>query len=188
MTIRLEGIWDKGFAFDLHSVSSTYLGVNEYGRDQFHTVRTPMGELVHSLKYKSNKGAVIEIVNLLTSKIHGFETFDAIVPCPPTNSRTWQPVEEIAKELGNRFQVKFINALKKEAGQTQVKDIDPAERERILSESIKLNGNFDFSDQKILLIDDLYQSGSTLSASTSVLKIQGRAKTVYVLAMTKTRG
>jgi competence protein ComFC len=188
MTIPLEGIWDKGLAFDLHSVSSTYLGVNEYGRNQFHTVRTPMGELVHSLKYNSHKEAVIEIIDLLISKISGFETFDAIIPCPPTKLRNWQPVEEIAKELGKRFHVKVINALVKEAGQTQVKDIDPAERERLLSESIKLNGNHDFSNQKLLLVDDLYQSGSTLSASTSVLKAQGKAQIVYVLTMTKTRG
>jgi competence protein ComFC len=48
MTIELNGNWDKGLAFDVHSLSSTYLGPNEFGHDQWDTTRTEMGALVHN--------------------------------------------------------------------------------------------------------------------------------------------
>lgn len=43
MVVTLEGLWDKGFAYDVHTVNSAHLGLNEYGHDMFETQRTPMG-------------------------------------------------------------------------------------------------------------------------------------------------
>jgi len=31
MTIELQGNWAKGMAFDVHTLSSTYLGADEFG-------------------------------------------------------------------------------------------------------------------------------------------------------------
>jgi predicted amidophosphoribosyltransferase len=45
----------------------------------------------------------------------------------------------------------------------------------------------DLSEKKILLIDDLFDTGSTLSVATEVLYAAGNAKTVCVLTLTKTR-
>ena len=40
---------------------------------------------------------------------------------------------------------------------------------------------------KILLVDDLYRSGTTLRVATDLLKTTGKAEKVSVLTMTKTR-
>lgn len=188
MVIPLEGIWDKGVAFDFHIEESTHLGVDESGRNRFDTKRTQMGELVYQLKYKRDRDAAKQIVELLTS-LRGIEKINVIVPCPATKNRPWQPVEEIAKELGKKYGIPIINALKKDDSNSQIKDIDdPAERQKLLIESIKLTDDYDFSDKNVLLLDDLYQTGSTLSICTSVLKDQAKAKRVSVLTMTKTKG
>jgi predicted amidophosphoribosyltransferase len=39
----------------------------------------------------------------------------------------------------------------------------------------------------ILLLDDLYRSGATVSAISNLLKHQGKAKAVRLLTLTKTR-
>ena len=187
MVIQLEGIWDKGFAFDLHTESSVLVGTNPFGHPQFETKRTEMGEMVFLLKNRGHRDLAPKIVDLLTSSFKIFD-FDAFIPCPATKKRSWQPVEEIVNELGKRFSVPVIHALKNDADGPQIKDIDdPAEREKLLLESIQLSGNDDFTGQKLLLVDDLYQSGSTLSVATKVLKEQAKASKVCVLTMTKTR-
>ncbi len=41
--------------------------------------------------------------------------------------------------------------------------------------------------KRILLFDDLYQSGSTLNTVSRLLKKEGRARAVYALTLTRTR-
>ena len=41
--------------------------------------------------------------------------------------------------------------------------------------------------KEILLFDDLYRSGATVSAITNLLKKDGKAKTVRLLTLTRTR-
>ena len=50
MTIEIEGNWAKGLAFDVHTLSSTYLGPNEFGHDQWENTRSEMGELLYKLE------------------------------------------------------------------------------------------------------------------------------------------
>ena len=72
MAIKLEGNWDKGFAYDVHTLDSVYLGTDEFGHDQFKNTRSEMGELVFRLKYRYDKYTTKNIVDLL-SKYKGIE-------------------------------------------------------------------------------------------------------------------
>jgi len=65
MAITLEGNWKSGKAYDLHTVSSTHLGKDEFGHDRFDNTRSAMGELLYQLKYQHDKTKVSEIVTLL---------------------------------------------------------------------------------------------------------------------------
>ena len=189
MSIEIKGRWKKGFAHDVHTLSSVYMGVDEYGHDQWDTTRSEMGELVYQLKYQGNTSVVTKIVDLL-GKYKGLETMDAIIPIPSTNKhRVTQPVYVIARELGRRLDVPVIeDALEKSSGGPQLKNVeDPDEREELLKEYMTLTGNHDLSGLNILLLDDLYRSGSTLAAATDILYDQANCKNVYVLTMTKTR-
>ena len=64
MTIRIPGNWKKGFAYDIHTLDSVYLGVDEYGHDRWENTRSEMGELLYDLKYHGHSG--VEDVFVLT--------------------------------------------------------------------------------------------------------------------------
>jgi predicted amidophosphoribosyltransferase len=189
MTIELKGNWKNGFAFDVHTLDSVYLGVDERGHDRWENTRSEMGQLLYDLKYHSDKSAVKKIVDLL-DKFKGLETMDCIIPIPATNSqRKIQPVLEIAKELGSRIRVPvFDGVLTKKKGGVELKNLeDPDKRRELLKETLVLSDKHDISDQNVLLVDDLYRSGATLSAATEILYEKASVKNVYVLTMTKTR-
>jgi competence protein ComFC len=189
MAITLEGNWKSGKAYDLHTVSSTHLGTDEFGHDRFDNTRSEMGELVYKLKYKHDKSSVDKIVELL-DKIGGIETFDFIIPIPPTNkSRPIQPVELIAVALGKKRGITVVTDALSNDGDEELKGItDPIARNELLEAALKLNApDSKYSGKKVLLVDDLYRSGATLRVATDLLYKQGKAAQVSVLTMTKTR-
>lgn len=188
MVVTLEGNWKSGKAYDLHTVASTYLGPNEFGHDQFETTRSVMGDLVYQLKYQSDKSALPKIVELL-DEIKGIENFDYLVPIPPTKkNRPIQPALLIADALGARRGVKVLPSLLINSGDEELKGVtDPVARIELLRNALKLDPNQNVSGKKLLLVDDLYRSGSTLSIATELLYREGKASRVSVLTMTKTR-
>jgi predicted amidophosphoribosyltransferase len=178
-----------GRAFDVHTLSSTYLGPNESGYAQYENVRSEMGELIYRLKYRQDKSTLPTIVTLL-DKIKGVEQFDYIMPIPPTDkSRPFQPVTEIALALGKHRGVRVLpDFLAKAAGGKPLKNVDdPEDREKLLQESFSIEGKELLSGKKVLLVDDLYRSGATLRVATDLLLKKAKVEKVSVLTMTKTR-
>ena len=189
MVITLEGNWRTGKAYDLHTVSSAHLGIDQFGHDRWETNRSEMGELVYQLKYKQDVSSVDRIVTLL-DQIGNIESFDFIVPIPPTKkNRPIKPVELIALALGRRRNVAVVTGALINDGSEELKEItDPVARNELLEAALKLSAPADlFQAKKVLLVDDLYRSGSTLHVATDLLYKQGKAAHVCVLTMTKTR-
>ena len=189
MGIKIHGNWKKGIALDLHTKSSEYLGLDEFGHDRFETIRTEMGELVYKLKYKSDLSVVPQIVNAIV-KIGGIEKMDYIIPVPPSNiHRRFQPVFIIAEELSRKIDVELAMDLILKIRETpELKNItDDKERDNITRDAFSLNDTYDLSGLKVLILDDLYRSGTTLRAITSLLYEEGKVKNVYVVTLTKTR-
>ena len=58
----INGKWREGYALDIHTISSTPLGHNEFGRMQFDTKYSEIGDLLYKLKYNGDKRVVPEIV------------------------------------------------------------------------------------------------------------------------------
>jgi competence protein ComFC len=185
MVISLEGNWRAGKAYDLHTMDSTYLGADELGHDRFDNTRSEMGELLYRLKYRGDKSATERMVELLDG-IEGIENFDCIIPVPATKKdREYQPVDAIAEALGKRRGIKgeLVNE-----GDDELKGItDPVARNELLENALNLAGSVDLSGKRVLLVDDLYRSGSTLRVATMILYEHGGADDVCVLTMTKTR-
>ncbi|MEN9433477.1 MAG: hypothetical protein RLZZ422_1066 [Pseudomonadota bacterium] len=189
MTIELKGNWKLGFAYDVHTLDSTYLGVDEHGHNAWQTTRSEMGELVYRLKYQGDISILPDIIELL-SKFKGLESMDVIVPVPSSNkNRRVQPVDAIAKALSEKLNVRLgLDVLVKHKGSEELKNIDdPQQRLKLLSEQLELNNMAQVMGKNVLLVDDLYRSGSTLSVATDLLYKHAKVKDVFVLVMTKTR-
>jgi predicted amidophosphoribosyltransferase len=188
MAHRLEGNWKNGLAYDLHTLSSIYLGEDEFGHNIYDTTRSEMGELVYQLKYKYDKSVVERILNLLLN-IKGFENMDCIIAIPPSNlHRQYQPVFLIATALGAKLNIPvYLDCLIKNPNEELKNVTDSTLRYNLLKQSMQISQKYNLANQNILLVDDLYRSGSTLRVATELIYENCNANNVFVLTMTKTR-
>lgn len=186
--IKIEGNWDVGYALDLHVKSSDFLGYDEFGHPQYNTIRTKLGELVYKLKYGHDKTVLDDIISIICNSFT-FKSIDVIIPVPPSKTlRVFQPVVEIARRLGNDLGIQVLtNAVLKVKSTSELKNVSTFEEKySILKDAFKIGDISLIRNKTILLLDDLYQSGATLTAITELLKKGGVSK-VKVLTLTKTR-
>lgn len=189
--IQLQGNWKKGLALAVHTIKSVYSGVDEYGRNQYDTTRSEIGQLVYQLKYQKDNSVIHSLVNHIIQSVKDIkiETMDYIVPVPPSRIRDIQPVMLIAHALGKKVNVPVLtNILKKSDRKKEKKNVDDSnEKVSSLRNLFELSTNTVITNKNILLVDDLYDSGETLQAITDILYKKACVKDVYVLTMTKSR-
>jgi len=180
----IDGPWTEGFVLDAHVVSTRPIGyIGEHLR--FDIVRSPLGELVYRLKY--DHGSPIDIVGTAVAFIedrwHG--ALDCVVFPPPSLYRTKQPVAVIAEGVASALHVPLVtDALVKPVATPQMKTVPIPERVPLLSATIH-RGNDSVKDKRVLLIDDMWETGSTLRRVAEVLGYLGAAE-VRALVMTRT--
>lgn len=190
MAIILKGNWDYGVALDIHTTTSTLSGYDAEGRPQFDTKRSEMGELLYDFKYKKNADSLNKIIEKIKESIKHLNNFNFIIPVPPSNtSRAYQPVYLLGKALSEEYKIPYLQDAIINKNSIELKSIiDFDARVEILKQSISFNNNYkSIGNSHVLLIDDLFRSGATLSVITDVLKINAKVKSVKVLVLTKTR-
>ena len=186
---KITGAWEQGYSLDRHTVSSTMTGYNEYGHPEFDTKRSPIGELVYRLKYKSDSKAIEPIVQTVKDFLSGWDIHpNLLVPVPPSNvARRNQPVIEIARRLSQITGLQLgEQCVKKVKKTSQLKDgADFDEKVEVLKDAFEISE--DVAGKKILIFDDLYDSGATMNTIAEGLWKKG-ARSVYALTLTRTRG
>jgi competence protein ComFC len=99
---EVQAAWTRGWALDVHTTSSQFLGYNDQGHPQFDTIRSPLGELVYQLKYGGQRKAV-EVAAVMSAffdnKPNALAKIDLVVPMPASTARAVQPVVEVAEAL-----------------------------------------------------------------------------------------
>lgn len=190
---KIDGVWDMGFVLDLHTKSSTLLGYDEFGHEVFDTKRSELGELLYKLKYKGDRSVLNDIlycvIEFLQKKWKIIDSLNLIVPMPPSNtSRPSQPVIDLARGISSKTGIRLAeDALVKIRETPQLKDIHAYQQRIDILEGVFKTKKSVTQGKTLLLLDDLYRSGATLNIASQVLRQQGNAKTIYVLALTKTR-
>lgn len=188
---QIHGTWDIGFSLDKHTLNSVYLGEDEYGHPRFDTTRSEAGETLYQLKYQSK----FENVPLLGEQLYislssAFTSASLILPMPASKTRSRQPVTELARDLAARMKIPCVeNLLVKNTVTAAMKDIaDRSEKIRQLKESFSINdvlendGTYD-----VLIVDDLFDSGSSLEAATYTLRGYAKIRNVYAVTVTRKR-
>lgn len=187
---EISGVWALGLSLDKHTTSSTPIGYNNFGHMQFDTVRPEAGEALFQLKYRSDYSQVPLIAQQMVasfSKI--FSSVNLVIPMPPSKARPRQPVVEIAQEYARLTGIPcYENLLVKTSDTPPMKDI--ATREEKVStlmgaltvcDVLKDNGN------DVLIIDDLFDSGSSLEAATNILRGYIKIRNIFVATVTRKR-
>ncbi|SRR6266540_2022390 len=181
----IEGPWDEGFVLDRHVISSRPIGyVGEHM--QFETTRSPLGELVYQLKYRSGKPDDIVETAVAFIRQRWSGVIDCVVPPPPSLHRTKQPAVLIAEGIATGLGVPtLVSAAIKATATQQMKNVPLHERTPLLSAAIQ-TGSDSVQGRRVLLVDDLWETGSTLRRVAEVLRQMG-APEIKALAMTRTK-
>jgi competence protein ComFC len=181
------GPWTDGYALHVHMLRSTFTGYNPFGHRTFENVRSPVGELLYQLKYHNDQTAVDQLAEAAAGFLKTWNPpLDAIVPVPPSVPRISQPVIAIATALADRAHVPlWAMCLSKVKKTPQLKDIvEYDKRTEALKDAFTVAAE-QTAGKNLLLFDDLFGSGATVSHIVEVMKNQGRATAVFVLTLTK---
>ncbi|MBJ3813698.1 ComF family protein [Shimwellia pseudoproteus] len=185
---QINGRWDLGYAMDKHIVSSIYIGDNEYGHPQFETNRTPAGEALYRLKYRADWEQIAPLAHYLKQHaIPLFHHIGFIVPMPASTPRERQPVTEIARALGSLANIPcFDNLLVKAPGDVSLKNLNTREEKMAAIENAFSVNPVIANDGRwnVLLIDDLYHTGTTAEAACMALRRYTKVDNIYVAALT----
>jgi predicted amidophosphoribosyltransferase len=173
----LKGPWLAGWALDYHS---RYVGSD--------FVRSVVGDIVYRYKYKGEHSLVTEIAYRLTDFIDkhpDLQKPDTIIPIPPSTSRAFDPVTQLAQAVASHLDIPAeINTLVKTRPTRPQKELNSlAAKQSNVSGAFCLCGSV--TGKHLLLLDDLYDSGATLNEASRTLA-QGRPASIVVLTLTKT--
>ena len=163
--IPLYGVWDIGYALDVHTIKSIPIGEDAYGHLHFDNTRSEIGELLYE-----------------TPEIHDVRT---VLPVPPTKIRGYQPTIEIARAVAARIGAYYCGDVLENTATAEMKSLTWEEKKK-LQPTIRKTKNA-IRKHSILLIDDLYKTGLTLTHCVSALREDPLVAKIYVLAVTKTR-
>ncbi len=189
--MKISGDWCDGLVLDWHVAHSEFLGHNQFGHAEYNTVRTEVGEALYQLKYRSDLTQIDTLAKTMADAIKlNFPPVAFIVPVPPSKQRAVQPLLLLAKKVAEFLGIPiFDNILLKIGTTPQMKDIGTRE-EKIqalmgcfqINDTITNDGKWD-----VLIIDDLYSSGASLSAATMSITTYGKVNNVYVAAFSRTK-
>ncbi len=165
--------FDKGYA------------VWAYDEDMRHSI----ADFKYHGKKENVKFYVEEIKRLYRNRLKALSP-DVIVPVPihwsKYRERGYNQAEILAKGIGRELDIKVIPDLlirnKKTLPQKKLSD---KERLRNLSEAFQWNEKYNKIESvqltKVLLVDDIYTTGSTIEACTSVLKSKGVIEVDFIV-------
>jgi orotate phosphoribosyltransferase-like protein len=173
---ELKGSWQHGWSLGFHSAFSGSSWA-----------RSDIGEMAYRLKYNGDttvmKGLVAEIIELL----HAYPELkraDYIVPVPPSEKRSNDHVQILCEAVGKRIMIPVKTFLKKSRQTKPQKEMKTlAQKKSNVQRAFSLPANI--KGDRILLVDDLFDSGATLEEATQLLYRRG-AEEINVLTLTRT--
>lgn len=155
-----------------------------FRQEVFPFTYTEVGSLEHVAKEERNEQAIRELAQRLANAISRHPTLaraDIITAMPPRPSKDFHLASELVRETAS--------ILKRDVGLALTKDEIPKLRHLPIDQKLKaLNGAFHLDEsvegKTVLIIDDLYQSGTSAWSLAKFLKENG-AREVYCLACVK---
>lgn len=185
---KILGKWREGFSLDLHTLSSTFIGYDEFGHSRFDTQRSEIGELLYKLKNKEDQTSVPEIVEAVETLMKVWNpTVDILVPVPPSTQRAVQPVLVLAKAISQRLGMPLADCVMRTRDIPELKNVFDLDERAKLLEGLHAVDRSITQGKTVLLFDDLYRSGATMNAITTELYETGEATDVFALTITRTR-
>jgi len=151
-------------------------------------------KLIHQLKYEPFvKDLSKELARLIITSFSLMEKnnsfSDYILTFVPLHEkrlreRGFNQAEEIAKELSRLLEIPLINSLTRTRETLSQVDLSEAERKYNIKDAFLVKDKNIIKGKKILLVDDVYTTGSTMEECAFFLKLAG-AKEVWGVAVAR---
>lgn len=152
--------------------------------------QSPVSQSLYQLKYHARKEygifygtyAAVYVKNQIQAwKI------EALIPVPLHPSRLakrgYNQAEVIARAMGERLNLPVItDAVKRIENTKPLKELSPQERRKNLQKAFAPAKNQTYW-KNVLIIDDIYTTGSTIDAVSRILKETQRAERIYFLTI-----
>ncbi|MEK6574774.1 MAG: RecQ family ATP-dependent DNA helicase [Chloroflexota bacterium] len=173
----LKGPWLAGWALDFHS---RFDGANH--------AKSEVGELVYLYKYRGERHLAKDLAARWAELLAAHPELpnpEAIIPIPSTQQREFDPVRVLAETLAAHLAIPALTdtLVKTRATKPQKELTALAQKQANVAGAFALKGNV--RGKRILLVDDLYDSGATLQEAARVLHRNGAAS-IVALTLTKT--
>ncbi len=139
------------------------------------------------MKYNGHIDTSAQILSMLTEFMDRWlrnKTVDVILPTPPTKYRETQPVFVIAEAIANHYDLPYSSDVLVKHSNLQSKDMSNDCKDLAGTISMKMSAK---RKCNILLIDDLYSTGSTANECVKILREDKLINEVYYLAIAKTK-
>ena len=187
--IEISGPWSYGCTLDRQTVKSVPTGYNAYGHMQYDTTRTPLGELVYRLKNKGDKDAIEPIAEVVKNVVRGWRTtMELVIPAPPSSARDVQPVVAVSRCAAKKLNIDCCeDCIHKVKSTSQMKNVGTWDERKKALDGAFVADPAKIGGRRILLLDDLFESGATLRGAAQALLGQGKAKSVHAIALTRTK-
>ena len=172
----LAGPWRVGWALGFHS---SFAGTEWR--------RSGVGEMTFRLKYRGDDSALAPLVDEALAVIREHPDLvevDALVLVPPSTPRSTDPVRRFCEALAVRLKLPVLDVV------TRTRQTMPQKEMHTLAQKrANVSGAFAVSEnvrgRRLLVIDDLYDSGATLEEIVRTLTRSGAASAT-VLTLTRT--
>ncbi len=178
--ISLKGDFDSGYALGRYSQPKGA-----------HGQKTQVGELLHRFKYQFEQNAGEILADLSAELIDSrssLKSSDFIITVPPSfTSRPFDPISFLAERISKRTGIRWEKDVIKRTRITKLQKgiFDKAGKEENVISTFRLNNPLFISEKRILLFDDLYDSGATINQIAQILR-RANANRIFVLVLAKT--
>ena len=152
-----------------------------------------MKEAIHLLKYRRKKGIMKRLEKILKAYFFHtdlpFSRFDLVVAIPlhrkKLKERGFNQAELLARVVATHFDLKLVrNNLKRVEATKSQTSLSKKQRIENLKGAFQFRDKDEFRAKKILLVDDVYTTGTTVREAAKVLK-KAKASEVYIFTLAR---
>lgn len=148
-------------------------------------------EALHSFKFQGRIDVGRFLTRALSEKVISFaEEFDCMVPVPVTEARlrkrgfnqTFIIGEELAKLTGKLLNHGALEKIRETEDQAK---LSKEERKKNLRNAFRIKNSDSLKNKRVLVIDDLYTTGSTVREVSRTL-VDARVQSIIAFALART--
>ncbi|MDR3259318.1 MAG: ComF family protein [Fusobacteriaceae bacterium] len=188
--VRLMGDWKEGYALDYHAARISYEGDNIFGYPEFNYKYTEIGEMLYYLKEFDEYQKCIELSDItadfLKKQWQIIEEIDGIIVVPTSKSIHNAPLHKLAKMIGHKISKPVSLDFFSKLTVDEIKILNDQEKMDIYKNNIKKEKKLK-NRGNILIIDDFYNTGTTLKCVAGLIKEDINLDDLYVLTIVKNR-